>query len=328
MEKYRFYLIHGAPRIDGINTLQPSRRKREPLMNVRLTCLVAAIAALSLGTARAQPSDTLAKIKQSGVITIGARDTQLPFSYKPTGNGDPVGFTNDICLKVVDAVKAKVGLPALEVRYVMLTSTNRIPLLQNGTVDLDCATTTNTVARQQQVDFAPSHFVTNITAAVKRNSGISSFSDLQGKTVATVTGSTSVQLLRGYRKTEAIDVQEITGKDTADAFLLLASGRAVAYVLDDVQLAGLIASSVNPNDYQLLKGSLRQEPYGIMYRKNDPRFKELVDQTVTGLMKSGEIDKLYAKWFTQPIPPSNINLNFPMTEAVREVYRNPNNKGV
>jgi ABC-type amino acid transport substrate-binding protein len=290
--------------------------------------LLSALALACLCTAALAQGDTLAKIKESGVITIGARDTQLPFSYKLTGAGEPVGFTNDICLKIVDAVKAKLGLPGLQVRYTILTSTNRIPLLQNGTVDLDCATTTNTTARQQQVAFAPSHFVTNITAAVKKNSGINSLADLKGKTVATVTGSTAVQLLRGYRKTESIEVQEISGKDTADAFLLLASDRAVAYVLDDVQLAGLIATSTAPGDYKILKESLRQEPYGIMYRKDDPQFGALVDQTVLGLMKSGAVDELYAKWFTKPIPPNNVNLNFPMTEAVREVFRNPNNKGV
>lgn len=296
-------------------------------MNLKRS-LLSALALACLCSAALAESDTLAKIKESGTITIGARDTQLPFSYKPTGAGEPVGFTNDICMKIVDAVKAKLGLPSLQVRYTILTSTNRIPLLQNGTVDLDCATTTNTTARQQQVNFAPSHFVTNITAAVKKNSGINSLADLKGKTVATVTGSTAVQLLRGYRKTESIDVQEISGKDTADAFLLLASDRAVAYVLDDVQLAGLIATSTAPGDYKILKESLRQEPYGIMYRKDDPQFKELVDQTVVGLMKSGAVDELYAKWFTKPIPPTSVNLNFPMTDAVREVFRNPNNKGV
>lgn len=290
--------------------------------------LLSALALVSLCSAALAQNDTLAKIKESGIITIGARDTQLPFSYKPTGAGEPVGFTNDICMKIVDAVKAKLALGSLQVRYTILTSTNRIPLLQNGTVDLDCATTTNTTARQQQVGFAPSHFVTNITAAVKKNSGINSLADLKGKTVATVTGSTAIQLLRGYRKTENIDVQEISGKDTADAFLLLASDRAVAYILDDVQLAGLIATSTAPGDYKILKESLRQEPYGIMYRKDDPQFKELVDQTVAGLMKSGAVDALYSKWFTKPIPPNGVNLNFPMTEPVREVFKNPNNKGV
>ncbi len=284
--------------------------------------------AFACGTASAQEGGTLQKIKNTGTIQIGARDSQIPFSYKLGADGDPVGFTNDICLKIVDAVKAKLGLAKIEVRYTMLNSTNRIPLLQNGTVDLDCATTTNTTQRQQQVDFAPSHFVANITAAVRKNSGIDTFADLNGKNVATVSGSTSIQLLRVARKSGTIEVNEVPGKDTSDGFLRLSNGRADAYVLDDVQLAGMIASSTNPGEYKILKESLRQEPYGIMLRKDDPQFKALVDETVTGLMKSGAIEQLYNKWFRSPIPPRNANLNFPMTDAVREIYKNPNNKGV
>ncbi|MCU4119270.1 amino acid ABC transporter substrate-binding protein [Variovorax sp. N23] len=298
-------------------------------MNFRLPLAVALGTAVLMANAVAQDSDTLRKIKESGTIQIGSRDSSIPFSYKLGSANEPIGFSNDICLKIVDAVKTRLGLPQLRVQYTTLTSTNRIPLMQNGTVDLDCATTTNSVARQQQVDFAPSHFVTNITVAVKKSSGIHSLADLSGKPVATVTGSTSIQLLRSYRKAENIDVQEVSGKDTADAFLLLASDRAAAYVLDDVQLAGLIATAPNPSDYTILKDVvLRQEPYGIMLRKNDPQFKALVDQTVSGLMKSGDMAKLYAKWFTSPIPPSNVNLNFPMSDAVRDAFQNPNNKGV
>ncbi|MDB5828388.1 MAG: amino acid transporter substrate-binding protein [Variovorax sp.] len=297
-------------------------------MKFSFSMSVGLVAALACCAAIAQ-NDTLAKIKASGTVQIGGRDSQVPFSYKPVGGGDPVGFTNDICLKIVDAIKAKLDMADIKVNYTILTSTNRIPLLTNGTVDLDCATTTNTVQRQQQVAFAPSHFVTNITAAVKKTSGINTLSDLSGKKVSTVSGSTGVQLLRGYRKSENIEVEELAAKDTADGFLLMASDRTVAYILDDVQLAGLIATSPNPGDFKILtKESLRQEPYGIMYRKDDPQFKELVDKTVTDLMKSGAVDQIYAKWFTKPIPPTNANLNFPMTDVVKELYRNPNNKGV
>jgi ABC-type amino acid transport substrate-binding protein len=297
-------------------------------MKFRLSLTLGLSVALLCSTALAQ-SDTLSKIKANGSISIGGRDSQIPFSYKPIGGGDPVGFTNDICLKIVDAIKARLGMPKLEVRYTILTSTNRIPLLTNGTVDLDCATTTNTVQRQQQVAFAPSHFVTSITAAVKKSSSINSLGELNGKTVSTVAGSTGVQLLRAYRKSGNIEVEEVAAKDTADGFLLLASDRTAAYILDDVQLAGLIATSPKPGDFKILTSeSLRQEPYGIMYRKDDPQFKELVDKTVTDLMKSGAIEQIYAKWFMKPIPPSNANLNFPMTEAVKEIYKNPNNKGV
>ncbi len=293
-----------------------------------LPVTLAIAAALACSAATAQ-SDTLAKIKSSGAITIGARDSQIPFSYKPMGSGDPVGFTNDICLKVVDAVKAQLALPRLEVRYMILNSTNRIPLLTNGSVDLDCATTTNTQQRQQQVAFAPSHFVTNITAAVKKSSGINTLADLNGKTVSTVAGSTGVQLLRGYRKSGNIEVQDLAAKDTADGFLMMASGRTAAYILDDIQLAGLIATSPNAGDFKILtQESLRQEPYGIMYRKDDPQFKAVVDKAVTEVFTSGAINEIYAKWFTRPIPPTNANLNFPMTEAVKAIYQKPNSDGV
>lgn len=295
-----------------------------------LAPLTLALACALCGSAAvAQPTDTLARIKSSGVITIGARDSQIPFSYKPTGGGDPTGFTNDICLKIVEAVRAELALPKIEVRYMILTSTNRIPLLNNGSVDMDCATTTNTVQRQQQVDFAPSHFVASITAAVKKESGIDSFADLNGKTVSTVAGSTSVQLLRSYRKAGNIEVQDLAAKDTADGFLMMASGRTAAYILDDVQLAGLIATAPNPGDFKILtQESLRQEPYGIMVRKNDPQFKAIVDKTVIDIMRSGQIQEIYARWFMQPIPPTNANLNFPMTDAIKAIYANPNNDGV
>ncbi len=288
-----------------------------------------ALTAALVCTGAAGQTDTLARIKSSGTITIGARDSQIPFSYKPAGSGDPTGFTNDICLKVVEAVRTQLAMPKIEVRYMILTSTNRIPLLTNGSVDLDCATTTNTVQRQQQVDFAPSHFVTSITAAVKKDSGINTFADLNGKTVSTVAGSTGVQLLRGYRRSGNIEVQDLAAKDTADGFLMMASGRTAAYILDDVQLAGLIATSPNPGDFKILtQESLRQEPYGIMVRKNDPAFKAIVDKTVTDLMRSGAIQDIYAKWFLRPIPPNNANLNFPMTDAIKAIYANPNNDGV
>jgi glutamate/aspartate transport system substrate-binding protein len=275
----------------------------------------------------AQSSDTLAKIKASGVMHLGGRDSSFPFSYNASG-GAPVGFSADLCAKVVDAVKTKLGLPNLKVEYTIVTPVNRIPLVQNGTVDLECSTTTNTTARQQQVEFAPTHFVAGVGVVVRKDSGINSMADLDGKTVATVAGSTSIQLLRAYRRNEKAEIAELSGKDIADTFLTFTGGRAAAMILDDVQLAGLIATSANPADYVILKERLRQEPYGFMLRKNDPEFKALVDQTLTGLMKSGAINEIYDKWFTRPVPPRNVNLLFPMSDAVRETYATPNNKGV
>lgn len=276
----------------------------------------------------AQTTGTLQKIKESGTITLGGRDASFPFSYKTSSSGHPIGYSADLCMKVVEAIKSKLNLPNLKVEYTIVTPTNRVPLVQNGTVDLECSTTTNTIARGKQVDFAPTHFIGSITAAVKKDSGISSFSDFDGKTIATVSGSTAIQLLRTYRRTENSNISELSGKDTNDAFLILASGRAVAMVLEDVQLAGLIATSQDPAKYRLLDERLRDEPYGFMYRKDDPQFKQLVDETISAFLKSPESAELYAKWFTRPVPPNGVNLNFPMTNAVREAYRNPNSNGI
>lgn len=291
-------------------------------------CAVVAASSLMVEMTHAQSSDTLSKIKNSGVISLGGRDSSFPFSYKINAADNPIGFSADLCLKVVDAIKVKLGMPNLKIEYTIVTPTNRIPLMQNGTIDLECSTTTNTVARQQQVDFAPSHFVAGVGALVRKNSGINTFEDLEGKTVATVAGSTSIQLLRAYRKNEKAEFNEISAKDSAETFLLLHTGRAQALILDDVQLAGLAATSTTPGEYVILKERLRIEPYGFFFRKNDPQFKELVDQTLSKVMKSGEINELYAKWFTKPVSPRGVSLNFPMTDAVKEIYLSPNNKGV
>jgi glutamate/aspartate transport system substrate-binding protein len=298
-------------------------------MKLLETITVAAIVGLQAwGAAHAQPKDTLQKIKEAGIINLGGRDASFPFSYKLNSDDNPIGFSADLCMKVVDAVKAKLGMPNLKVNYTIVTPANRISLVQNGTVDLECSTTTNTVARAQQVEFAPTHFVAGVAAAVKKSSGINSMAQLEGKTVATVTASTSIQLLRAFRKNEKLEINEISGKDTADAFLLLSSDRAAAMILEDVQLAGLIARTNNPGEYKILEERLREEPYGFMYRKDDPQFKALVDGTLTSLMKNGEINELYAKWFTRPVPPTGANINLPMPSAIKETYRNPNNRGV
>lgn len=289
---------------------------------------LALLVALLGQNASAQSSDTLKKIRETGVIQLGGRDASFPFSYKVGSDGDPIGFSADLCMKVVDAVKTKLGMPNLKVQYTIVTPTNRIPLVQNGTVDLECSTTTNTNVRAQQVDFAPTHFVGSIAAVVKKQSGINAMADLDGKTVATVAGSTSIQLLRAYRKSEQVQLNEISGKDIADTFLLLSSDRAAAMILEDVQLAGLVARSSNPGDYKLLDERLRDEPYGFMFRRNDPAFKAIVDQTLTSLMKSGEINEIYAKWFLKPVPPSGVTLSYPMPKAVKDAYANPNNRGI
>ncbi len=270
---------------------------------------------------------TLKKIKDTGSITIGHRESSIPFSYLDDKQ-QPVGYAMELCSKVVDAVKTELKLPNLKVAYQPVTSANRIPLLQNGTIDIECGSTTNSVERQKQVAFGPTYFVINVSAAVKKSSGIKSFADLNGKTVASTSGTTAIPLLRGYEKAKGIDFKELQGKDHAESMQLLATDRAQAFIMDDILLAGQIANQQNPGDYLILSESLRTEPYSMMLRREDPQFKALVDRAVGSVYKSGEIDKIYAKWFTSAIPPRNINMNFAKTPAITEAFKSPNDKGV
>jgi len=293
----------------------------------RIALAVAASLTLALPAVAQELTGTLKKIKETGAITIGHREASIPFSYLDEKQ-QPVGYAMDLCMKVVDAVKAELKMPNLKVALQPVTSANRIPLMQNGTIDLECGSTTNSVERQKQVAFGPTYFVINVTAAVKKNSGIKTLADLNGKTIATTSGTTSVPLLKKYEKTATIDVKEIYGKDHAESMQLLATDRAAAFVMDDVLLAGQIANQQSPGDYLIIGESLRQEPYSMMLRRDDPQFKAVVDKAVAGVYKSGEIDKIYAKWFTNPIPPRNVNLNFPATPGLREAFANPNDQGV
>jgi glutamate/aspartate transport system substrate-binding protein len=296
----------------------------------RISKLLLTAVACAIGAAPAAAQElagTLKKIKETGTITIGHRESSIPFSYLDDKQ-QPVGYAIDLCMKIVDAVKTELKMPNLKVNLQPVTSSNRIPLLQNGTIDLECGSTTNSVQRQQQVSFGPTYFVINVTAAVKKTSAINSIADLNGKTISTTSGTTSVPLIKAYEKAKGVDVKEIYGKDHAESFLLLADDRAVAFVMDDILLAGQIANARNPGDYRILPESLRQEPYSMMLRKDDPQFKALVDRAIGGVMKSGEIDKIYARWFTSPIPPKGVNMNFPITPVIREAFKNPNDKGV
>ncbi len=270
----------------------------------------------------AQDSGTLKKVRDNGSITLGIRESSYPLSYLDERQ-QPIGYHIDICNRIVDAVKAKLKLPALKVQHQAVTSQNRIPLVANGTVDLECGSTTNNEARQKQVAFAPTTFVTNVRMAVKKASGIQSLAQLGGKPVATTTGTTSVQLMRAHEKGKGIDFKEVYGKDHADSFLMLETDRAVAFVMDDNLLAGLIATSKAPNNYAIVGEVLSIEPIAIMLRRGDPEFKKLVDDTVKGLMKSGEINKLYSRWFMAPIPPKQVNLNFPMSELLKFLIESP-----
>jgi glutamate/aspartate transport system substrate-binding protein len=270
---------------------------------------------------------TLKKIKATGAITVGYRESSIPFSYLDN-SAQPIGYAIDLCMKIVNAVKTQLNMPDLEVRTQPVTSSNRIPLLKNGTIDLECGSTTNSTVRQQQVAFGPTYFLINVTAAVKKTSNISTIAELNGKTVSTTSGTTSVPLLRTYQRGSEIRVKEIYGKDHAEAFLLMAEDRAAAFVMDDILLAGQIANAKRPELYKILPESLRQEPYSMMIRKDDPQFKTLVDKSVGDVMRSGEIVAIYERWFTKSIPPRNLNLHFPMTAPLREAFRHPNDKGI
>jgi len=286
-----------------------------------------ATVAFAVGAEAQELTGTLKKIKDTGTITIGHRESSIPFSYLDDKQ-QPVGYAMDLCTKVVDAVKAELKLPNLKVNLQPVTSGNRIPQLQAGNIDIECGSTTNSVERQKQVSFGPTYFVINVTAAVKKGSGIKQLADLNGKTISTTSGTTSVPLLKQYEKTKHVDIKEIYGKDHAESFLLLVQDRTVAFVMDDILLAGQIANSANPGDFVILPESLRTEPYSMMLRKDDPQFKALVDKAVSAVMKSGEIEKIYAKWFLSPIPPKGVNMSFPMTPAIKDAFANPNDKGV
>ena len=291
---------------------------------------LAATLALSLVATPALAQEltgTLKKIKETGAITIGHREASIPFSYLDDKQ-QPVGYAMDLCMKVVEAVKAELKMPNLQVKLQPVTSANRIPLMQNGTIDLECGSTTNSVERQKQVSFSPTYFVINVTAAVKKNSGIKSLVDLNGKAISSTSGTTSVSLLKVYEKTKHIDFKEIYAKDHAESMQLLATDRTVAFVMDDILLAGQIANQPTPGDYVIIQESLRTEPYGAMLRKDDPQFKALVDKAFAATFKSGEAEKMFTKWFQNPIPPRGINMNFPMTPAIKEALANPNDKGV
>ncbi|HVG03414.1 MAG TPA: transporter substrate-binding domain-containing protein [Burkholderiaceae bacterium] len=293
----------------------------------RVLLALAGAGLVATGAYAQELTGTLKKIKDTGSITIGHRESSIPFSYLDDKQ-QPVGYAMDLCAKVVDAVKSELKMPNLKVAYQPVTSANRIPLLQNGTIDLECGSTTNSVERQKQVAFGPTYFVINVSAAVKKSSGIKSFADLNGKTVASTSGTTSIPLLRGYEKAKGIDFKELQGKDHAESMQLLATDRAQAFIMDDILLAGQIANQQNPGDYVILPESLRTEPYGMMLRREDPQFKALVDRAVGAVYKSGEIDKIYAKWFTSPLPPRNINMNFAQTQAIKDAFKSPNDKGV
>jgi glutamate/aspartate transport system substrate-binding protein len=285
------------------------------------------LATLAAFAAQAQTTDTLKKIKDSGAVTMGVRESSGALSYT-LGDGKFAGFHVEVCQKVLADLQKQLGLAKLETKYQVVTSQNRIPLVQNGTVDIECGSTTNNATRQKDVSFANTTYVEEVRIAVKANSGITSIAQLKDKNVATTTGTTSVQLLRKHEKANSIDFKEVFGKDHADSFLLLESGRADAFVMDGQILAGNIAKAKNPADFKIVGEVLSVEPIAIMIRKDDPAFKKAVDDSLGAMMKSGDIGKLYDKWFLQPIPPSNTKVGLPLSDATKAAWASPNDKPV
>jgi glutamate/aspartate transport system substrate-binding protein len=287
--------------------------------------LFALAAMLAVGVAHGQANDTLKKIKDSGSVTMGVRESSGALAYT-LGDGKYTGFHYDVCQKVIADIQKQLGMAKIDIKYQPVTSQNRIPLVQNGTVDIECGSTTNNATRQKDVAFAPTLYVEEVRIAVKANGGINNIAQLNGKTVATTTGTTSVQLLRKNKRAQGMDFKELNGKDHSDSFLLLESGRADAFVMDGQILAGLISKAKNPADFKVVGEPLSVEPIGIMYRKDDPAFKKAVDDSVRAIAKSGEAAKLYDKWFMQPIPPANTKVNLPASDATKAAWANPTDK--
>ena len=270
-------------------------------------------------------SATLDKIKSTGAVTMGVRESSIPMSYT-TGDSRFDGFHVEVCRMILNDIKDKLGLSTLRINYQPVTAQNRIPLVQNGTVDIECGTTTNNTARQRDVSFANTLYVEEVRIAVKANSGINSISQLAGKKVATTTGTTSVQILRRHEKATGVNFDEVFGKDHADSFLLLESGRADAFVMDGSILAGNIANSRNPKDFKIVGEVLSTEPIAIMVRKDDPQFKADVNAAIAKIVANGGMPKLWDKWFLKPIPPKNSSVGLELSAATKNAWANLNDR--
>ncbi|MGY1919450.1 glutamate/aspartate ABC transporter substrate-binding protein [Pseudomonas tolaasii] len=288
----------------------------------------AAIATALINTplVAAELTGTLKKIKESGTITIGQRDSSIPFSYFADASGRSIGYSQDIQLTIVEAIKKALDAPDLKVKYNLITSQNRIPLIQNGTVDLECGSTTHNAERAQQVDFSVGIFETNTRLLSNKDSPYKDFADLKGKNVVTTAGTTSERILRAMNADKQMGMNIISGKDVGESFQMLEGGRAVAFMLDDALLAGEMAKARNPAEWAVTGTAQSQDIYGCMMRKGDARFKKVVDETIKGIFSSGDIVGIYDKWFNQPIPPKGLNLSFPMSAQFKAMIANPDDK--
>jgi ABC-type amino acid transport substrate-binding protein len=272
----------------------------------------------------AQAATTLEKLQQTGTIRIGHRESSVPHSYLVGTR--PMGFSMDICEQVVQDLRKQLKKPDLKVEYVPVTSANRIPLVQNGTVDLECGSTTNNAVRQQQVSFAVNTFYTGTRLLAKKSSAITGYADLKGKPVVSTSGTTNLLVMRKYSAEKGLDISLMAGKDHADAMLMVEVDRAVAFAMDDILLYGLVANAKNPADWKVVGEALQVEPYAMMMRKDDPKFKAAVDGTIKRLVKSGEFEAIYNKWFLAPIPPRMVPLNVPMSQELRRNLKDLSDK--
>jgi glutamate/aspartate transport system substrate-binding protein len=282
-----------------------------------------------LATAAAQAQDltgTLKKVKDTGTLTLGVRDSSIPFSYLDDKQSYQ-GYSIDLCMKAATAIQKKLGMTALNIKMVPVTSATRIPLIANGTIDLSCGSATNNLERQKQVAFAPTMFVTANRLLAKKSSNIKSLADMKGKTIVSTSGTSNLKQITALNGERNLDMKILTAKDHAEAFLMVETGRAVAFAMDDILLASLAASSKAPSDYSITADALSVEPYGIIERRDDPQFKKVVDDALAAVYKSDEINRIYSKWFLSPIPPKGINLNVPMSAELKKAFAHPTDSG-
>ncbi|CAD6511741.1 Glutamate/aspartate import solute-binding protein [Paraburkholderia hiiakae] len=296
-------------------------------MQIKKTASLLALLGFVATSAFAQDAGTLKKIKDTGVISLGHRESSIPFSYYDDKQ-NVIGYSQDYAMKIVEGVKQKLNMPNLKVKMVPITSQNRIPLVQNGTVDIECGSTTNNAERQQQAAFTNTIFVIGTRLMTKKDSGVKDFADLKGKTVVTTAGTTSERLLRKMNQDKSMGMNIISAKDHGESFMTLSTGRAVAFMMDDALLAGERAKSNNPGDFVIVGQPQSREAYGCMMRKNDPEFKKVADDAIAKVQTSGEGDVIYKKWFESPIPPKGLNLNFPMSDDMKALFKNPNDKAI
>ncbi|HEB3533281.1 glutamate/aspartate ABC transporter substrate-binding protein [Burkholderia cenocepacia] len=292
-------------------------------MDRRFRCLAVALACALAGAAHAQAlTGTLKKIKDTGVVSLGIRESSVPFSYSDNQQKN-IGYSRDIASRVIDQLKTELNLPNLAVKEIPITSQNRIPLLQNGTIDFECGSTTNTLERQRQAAFSNSIFLYGIRFSTRKDSGVKDFADLAGKTVATTAGTSDERLLRKLNEEKAMNMTIISAKDHAEAFMNVTTGRAVAFVMDEPLLYGEIAKDRNPGAYAVAGTPLVHENYACMMRRDDPAFKRVVDGVIAKMQTSGAAEKLYDQWFMQPIPPKGVSLNYPLSAEMKQLFKNP-----